>query len=129
MLLPDANIILTLNSGAYKVLKVGAANLTHREKKTFEKIKLAAAHSEHRGSICVRRPESVLDFDREGQTYNCFVFAPLGPNLLEYITRSYWSSGQPFGSPNTRFVAAYLLYALDFLHANGIAHTGEPISI
>jgi serine/threonine-protein kinase SRPK3 len=114
-------IRLTLNRSAYKVLKVGAADATCREKTTFEKIASAAAHSEHRGSICVRRPEYVFDLEARGRPFNCFVFEPLGPSLLEYTNRP---SNRPFGIQNARLTATYLLHALDFLHANGIAHTG-----
>jgi hypothetical protein len=101
---------------------------TSREKTAFEKIASAAAH---RGSICVRRPESVFEFEganskgQEGRDlFNCFVFEPLGPNLLEYTHRLRVSDRPFFGYQNARLVAAYLLHALDFLQANGIAHTG-----
>lgn len=99
------------------------ANATRREKTTFEKLAFAAAHSEHRGSICVRQPERIFDFEAKGQDFNVFVFEPLGPNLLEYTNQP---SKRPFGSRNARLTAVYLLHAMDFLHANGIAHTGEP---
>ncbi|KAI7413511.1 hypothetical protein KC336_g11364 [Hortaea werneckii] len=104
----------------YKVLKVGAADATHREKKAFERIELAAAQLGHADSICVRQPERIFDFDRIGQTYNCFVFEPLGPNLLEFTNQP---SNRPFGSQKVRWVATYLLRAMDFLHTNGVAHT------
>ncbi|KAK5113555.1 hypothetical protein LTR62_003424 [Meristemomyces frigidus] len=107
---------------AYKVLNVGAADATHRERTTFEKIGRAATDSpaEHRGSICVRQAERMFDVASKGQTYNCFVFEPLGPNLLEFTNRP---SNRPFGSQNVRVTATYLLHAMDFLHTNGIAHT------
>ncbi|TKX27226.1 protein kinase domain-containing protein 2 [Elsinoe australis] len=108
------------SKSAYKVLKVGAADATHREKTTFERIGLSATCSEHPGSICVRQPERIFDIHFRGQAYNCFVFEPLGPNLLEF------SNQQPnpcFGSQNVRLIATYLLHAIDFLHTNGIAHT------
>ncbi|KAI7388183.1 hypothetical protein KC336_g17406 [Hortaea werneckii] len=104
----------------YKVLKVGAADATHREKRTFERIGLAATQSDHAGSICVRQPERIFEFHRKGQTYNCFVFEPLGPNLLEFSNQP---SNRPFGSQRVRWVATYLLHAMDFLHTNGVAHT------
>jgi serine/threonine-protein kinase SRPK3 len=113
---------LTSNRGTYKVLKVGAADATNREKRAFEKIVLAAAHSEHPGSICVRQPERVFEIGLKGHTYNFFVLEPLGSNLLEYTNRP---SNRPFGSQNVRFTAIYLLHAMDFLHTNGIAHTGK----
>ncbi|RMY82262.1 hypothetical protein D0862_12072 [Hortaea werneckii] len=107
----------------YKVLKVGAADATHREKKTFERIRLAAAQSDHAGSICVRQPERIFEFHLRGQAYNCFVFEPLGPNLLEFTNQP---SNRPFGSQRVRLVATYLLHAIDFLHTSGVAHTGKP---
>jgi hypothetical protein len=115
-------IRLTFNSSAYKVLKVGAADATNREKRTFEKIGLLAAHSEHPGSICVRQSERVFEIGHKGYIYNCFVFEPLGSNLLEYTNRP---SNRAFGSQNVRFTAVYLLHAMNFLHTNGIAHTGK----
>lgn len=87
--------MLTVNRSAYKVLKIGLANATRREKTTFEKLAFAAAHSEHRGSICVRQPERIFDFEAKGQDFNVFVFEPLGPNLLEYTNQP---SKRPFGS-------------------------------
>jgi serine/threonine-protein kinase SRPK3 len=113
---------LTFNRSAYKVLKVGAANATRREKTTFERIGVTVAKSEHPGSICVRQPERIFEIGLKGHTYNCFVFEPLVSNLLEYTNRP---SNRPFGSQNVRFTAIYLLHAIDFLHTNGIAHTGK----
>lgn len=113
------------SSSAYKVLRIGAAHATCREKTAFERIASAAAH---RGSICVHWPESVFEFEgaTEGQeqNFNCFVFEPLGPNLLEYTNRLRVSDRLFFGYQNALLTATYLLHALDFLHANGIAHTG-----
>lgn len=101
-------------------MKVGAADATRRERTTFERLRLAAKHP---GSICVSRPANIFDFSRNGHTYNCFVFEPLGPSLFEFTNQP---TNRPFGSRNVRFTAAYLLYAIDFLHTNGIAHTGKP---
>lgn len=71
----------------------------------------------------MRQPERIFDFEAKGQDFNVFVFEPLGPHLLEYTNQP---SKRPFGSRNARLTAVYLLHAMDFLHANGIAHTGEP---
>ncbi|GAB1731235.1 hypothetical protein NU195Hw_g8206t1 [Hortaea werneckii] len=107
-------------TSTYKVLKVGAADATHREKRTFERIRQAATQSDHAGSICVRQPERIFEFDRKGQAYNGFVFEPLGPNLLEFTNQP---SNRPFGSHRVRLVATYLLHALEFLHTNRVTHT------
>jgi hypothetical protein len=59
---------------------------------------------------------------REEKTYNCFVFEPLGPSLLEFINRP---ANQPLSIRRVRLTATLLLHALEFLHTNGIAHTGK----
>jgi serine/threonine-protein kinase SRPK3 len=109
-------------SNAYRVLKVGAEFMTRREKKMLEKIKSADPESESLGSNLVRLPERIFDVVQGEQTYNCFVFEPLGPSLLDFINRP---ANKPLGVQRVRLTVALLLHALDFLHKNGIAHTGK----
>jgi serine/threonine-protein kinase SRPK3 len=96
--------------------------MTRREKKMLEKIKLADPELESLGSNLVRQPERIFDVARGEQTYNCFVFEPLGPSLLEFSNRP---ANKPLGIQRVRVTIALLLHALEFLHKNGIAHTGK----
>jgi len=96
--------------------------MTRREKKILEKIKSADPESESLGTNLVRLPERTFDVVRNGQKYNYFVFEPLGPSLLEFINRP---ANKPLGIQRVRLTVALLLHALDFLHKNGIAHTGK----
>lgn len=112
--------LFVLNRGAYKVLKVGAADVTDREKSTLENFATAASHTEDPGIICVRQPERIFSHFVEERAYNCFVFEPLGPNLLEFTKRN-----RPFGSERARKAATYILLGLRSLHATGFVHTGK----
>lgn len=96
--------------------------MTRREKKMLEKIKSADPESESLGSNLVRQPERIFDVVRSGQKYNCLVFEPLGPSLLEFINRP---ANKPLGIQRVRLTVALLLHALEFVHTNGIAHTGK----
>jgi hypothetical protein len=118
--MPNSQSIL--RSDAYRVLKVGAEFMTRREKKMLEKIKSADPESESLGSNLVRLPERTFDVIRDGQKHNCFVFEPLGPSLLEFINRP---ANKPLGIRRVRVTVALLLHALEFLHTNGIGHTGK----
>lgn len=111
-----------LHRGAYKVLKVGAADVTEREKSTLENFATAASKTNDPGSICVRQPERIFSHSARGQAYNCFVFEPLGPSLLEFTKQN-----RPFGSQRARIAATYILLGLKSLHATGFVHTGNKI--
>jgi len=88
----------------------------------LEKIALADPKLESVGSNLIRQPERIFDLVRKGKTYNCFVFEPLGPSLLEFVSRP---TNKPLGVRRVRLTATLLLHSLDFLHKNGIAHTGK----
>lgn len=97
--------------------------MTRREKMMLEKIASADPKLDSIGSNLVRQPERIFDFERNGQTYNCFMFEPLGPSLLDFQSRP---PQEPLGIGRVVLTATLLLHAMDFLHTNGIAHTGEP---
>ena len=48
--------LFVLDRGAYKVLKVGAADVTDRETSTLDIFATTASHTEDPGSICVCQP-------------------------------------------------------------------------
>ena len=75
-------------TNVYKVLKVGVEFIASREKAMLWQTISADPKRQSVGSKCIRQPESVFDFYRNGQTYTCFVFKPLGQNLFEYIKRT-----------------------------------------
>ena len=70
---------------------------------------------------CVRLPERILELTFQTQTYNCFVFPPLGPNLLEFKSQI---SPEPFGSQRAKIAVTYMLLGLAPVHAAGFTHTG-----
>ena len=113
---------LILSSNAYKVLKISAGDGSVRESEILQKIDAASSSSDHQGRYCVRRPEHIFSFPRNGIAYQCFVFEPLGPSLLEFTNSI---PKHPFGSRDVRWTAIYLLHAIDFLHTCGVVHTGE----
>lgn len=115
-----------IQRGAYKVLKVGKTDATGRERRTFERLSATASFTEDPRNVCVRQPESILDLVFREQTYNCFVFPPLGPNLLEFKNQLQLLN-EPFGSHRARVAATYMLLAIDPLHSAGIIHTGKNL--
>lgn len=96
--------------------------MTRREKMMLERIASASLKLDSVGSNFVRQPERIFDFDRNGQTYNCFVFTPLGPSLSDFVNRS---PKESLSIERVVLTATLLLHCMDFLHTNGIAHTGE----
>lgn len=88
------------------------------------RLKIAAAETEHPGQFCTRRLESSFTFPHQNQTWQSFVFEPLGSNLLDYTNRP---ANRPFPSQSVRWITIYLLHAIDFLHKNGIVHTGQAL--
>jgi len=96
--------------------------MTRWEKKMLERIASADQHLDSVGKHLIRQPERIFDFVRNGQTYNCFVFEPLGPSLLEFVRRP---CNHPISIGKVCLTATLLLHAMDFLHRNGIAHTGQ----
>jgi hypothetical protein len=114
--------MLMLYRGAYKVLKVCRVDALRREKMTLEKLGSTASFSKKPGHACVRQPECIFDLIYQEQSYNCFVFAPLRPNLLEF---KHQLSEQSFGIKKAQITAAYMLFALDAVHSAGIIHTGK----
>jgi hypothetical protein len=114
--------VLMLHRNAYKVLKVGKADALRREKMTFERLGSTASFMKNPHSACVRQPERILDLVHLGQDYSCFVFPPLGPNLLEFKNQL---SKQSFGLLRAQIAASYMLLALDPVHSAGFIHTGK----
>jgi hypothetical protein len=111
-----------LHRNAYKVLKVGKADALQREKTTFERLGSTASFMKNPHSACVRQPERILYLVLSGQDYSCFVFPPLGPNLLEFKGQL---SKQPFGLLRAQIAASYMLLALGPIHSAGFIHTGK----
>jgi hypothetical protein len=107
---------------AYKVLKIGKADALRREETTFERLGSTASFLENPRSACVRQPERVLDLIFSEQNYSCFVFPPLGPNLLEFKNQL---SKHSFGLLRAQIAAIYMLLALDPVHSAGFIHTGK----
>ncbi|CAK4034805.1 CMGC SRPK kinase [Lecanosticta acicola] len=71
----------------FKVLKVLTAESGgSREAKVFAHIRSQASDSQNVGKYCVRRPEHMFVTESKGNKHQCFIFAPLGPNLLEFVS-------------------------------------------
>lgn len=116
--------ILTLLRGMYKVIKIGRAESTRRERDAYESLGASASFTADPRHHCVRQPERILNLVCQERTYNCFVFPPLGPNLLEFKNQLRLSN-VPFGSRRAKMAATYMLFALEPLHSAGLIHTGR----
>lgn len=82
--------------------------------------------SQNPGKYCVPRAEDILVIPgTNGNKHQCLVFEPLGPNLLEFASQRKKRSGNLFRIDEVRWMTIYFLHALDFLHENGVVHTGK----
>jgi hypothetical protein len=116
--------LLTLLRGIYKVIKIGRAESTRRERDAYERLSASASFTADPRHHCVRQPERILNLVSQERTYNCFVFPPLGPNLLEFKNQLRLSN-ERFGSQRAKIAATYMLLALEPLHSAGMIHTGR----
>jgi hypothetical protein len=116
--------LLTLLRGIYKVIKIGRAESTRRERDAYERLSASASFTADPRHHCVRQTERILNLVSQERTYNCFVFPPLGPNLLEFKNQLRLSN-EPFGSQRAKIAATYMLLALEPLHSAGMIHTGR----
>ncbi|CZT19204.1 uncharacterized protein RCC_05050 [Ramularia collo-cygni] len=111
--------LCTDQSGAFKVLKISTASDTAtREARVFDYLHDSSLTTELQGRYCVRRPETTFDLTLDGRTHQCFVFEPLGPSLHEFALHR-----GGLRIDEVRFIVAYLLYAVEFLHSHNVVHT------
>lgn len=107
----------------FKVLKI----TTHRTTQSSSEAKihdvLRQTQPDHSGRYCVRRAERSFSVTSGSKLHDCFVFAPLGPSLLDFVRER----TAPLSSTEVRWIAIYLLHAVDFIHASGVVHTGESV--
>ncbi|KAF2210680.1 hypothetical protein CERZMDRAFT_121775 [Cercospora zeae-maydis SCOH1-5] len=106
---------------SFKVLKLSTAgDGDSMEARVLKHLQSCAAESQSPGRYCVRRPEDIFTVSANGNRHQCFIFEPLGPSLLEFVSR------RPLRSlhiEEVRWMTIYFLHALDFLHAHDVIHT------
>ncbi|KAL9130562.1 MAG: hypothetical protein Q9217_001275 [Psora testacea] len=104
---------------SYKTLKVGICGKT--EDKEVEVLNyLKKMRSSHNGRYCVRRPSDSFKIKVPDGYHHCLVYDPLGQSLLEYVKRQ---KGMILNIDTVRWIATYLLTALDYLHTCEVVHT------
>lgn len=120
-------LIFMMCRNSFKVLKILTANDdVCREAQVLKHLRDSAPKSQNPGKYCVRRAEDIFVIPgTDGNKHQCFVFALLGPNLLEFASQRKKKSGNIFHIDGVRWMTNYFLHALDFLHAHGVVHTGS----
>ncbi|KJX92391.1 protein kinase [Zymoseptoria brevis] len=114
--------LCTDRTQAYKTLKILTAGYAQcREVRVFEHLRALSAGSNHQGRYCVRRPEDMFTIASadEERHHQCLAFEPLGPSLLEFVGRR---ETKVFHIAEVRWMAIYVLNALDFLHSHQVVH-------
>lgn len=106
---------------SHKTLKVGIYR--QNEDREVEVLNyLGKLESDHDGRYCVRRPKDSFEIRVPDGYHHCLVYDPLGQSLLEYVKRQ---KGMTLDMDTVRWIATYLLTAVDYLHTCGVLHTGE----
>ncbi|CAK1360313.1 unnamed protein product [Cercospora beticola] len=110
---------------SFKVLKILTANDgVSREAQVLKHVRDSATESQSPGKYCVRRAEDIFVIPgKKGNRHQCFVFEPLGPNLLESASQRKRTSRNGFHIDEVRWMTVYFVHALDFLHQHGVVHT------
>ncbi len=114
-------VVIVGRDNSYRTLKVGICRKCEdREVRVLNYLK--ELKSSHNGRYCVRRPEDSFEIKVPDGYHYCLVYDPLGQSLLENDKRQ---RDMTLNINTVRWIATYVLTAVDYLHTCGVVHTGK----
>lgn len=112
-----------IRSHSYKTLKVGTRRKGNERSQEIRVLNhLKSVGLSHDGRYCVRRVCDYFEIEVPGGHHPCFVYEPLGISLSDYVDLQ---PSKRLDMPTVKWIATYLLLAIDYLHQSGVIHTGS----
>lgn len=117
------HILIHIREQSFKVIKIGTSD-------GHDQGLAVAKHLEGRcadsiGRLCVRQLLDAFRVTKDNvssrPSHLCLVYEPLGINLMQYVASQTYEG---LSIEETRYFLFYIVHALDFLHTNGVVHTG-----